>query len=113
MVSATQALSKRQTEADFDAIGDIIHLSAVGRDVIVLSSPEHIHELLDKRAAIYSDRPILPMVGQLVGFDQGVTMSQDGKWLREVKKLFASSLNSTAVKGIQRKLCPGPSRSLA
>lgn len=80
-----------------------MYLSAAGRDIIVLSSPEHIHELLNNRAAIYSDRPILPMAGKLVGFDQGVTMSQEGKWHREVRKLFASSLNQTAVKGVQRK----------
>lgn len=80
-----------------------MHLSAAARDIIILSSPEHIHELLDNRAAIYSDRPILPMVGQLVGFDQGVTMSQEGRWHREVRELFASSLNSNAVKGVQRR----------
>lgn len=90
-----------------------MHLSAAGRDIIVLSSPEHIHELLNNRAAIYSDRPILPMVGQLVGFDQGVTMAQEGKWHREVRKLFATSLNSSAVKGVRRMSCPHHSRGPA
>lgn len=28
-------------------------------------------------------------------------MSQDGKWHREVKKAFASTLSSSAVKGVQ------------
>ena len=80
-----------------------MHLSAAGRDIIVLSSHEHIHELLNDRASMYSDRSFLPMAGKLVGFDQGVTMSQEGKWHREVRKLFASSLNPSAVKGVQRK----------
>ncbi len=103
MVRVAQTPSEGNTWADLDAVGDVMHLSAAGRDIIVLSSPEHIHELLNNRASIYSDRPILPMAGKLVGFDQGVTMAQEGKWHREVRKLFASSLNSSAVKGVQRK----------
>lgn len=41
------------------------------------------------------------MAGQLVGFDQGLTMSQDGKWHKDVRKVMASVLNPNAVKSLQ------------
>ena len=42
------------------AIGDVIHLSVLGKSIIVLNSEEAARELLDKRSAIYSDRPNFP-----------------------------------------------------
>ena len=38
------------------------------------------------------------MAGQLVGFDQGLTMSQDGNWHKDVRKVLASVLNPGSVK---------------
>lgn len=79
MVRIKQTLSEASTQADLDAVEDIIHLSTAGRDIIVLSSPKYIHKLLNNGAFIYSDRPILPMINKLVDFDQGVIMNQEGK----------------------------------
>ena len=42
-----------------------MHLSIFGTSYIILSSRKAISELLDKRGAIYSDRPRIPMVGDL------------------------------------------------
>ena len=81
--------------------GDVIHLSVAGRHITILSSPEHVHKLLDSKAAIYSDRPIVPMAGQLVGFDRGLTMSQEGGWHREVRKTMASVIGASALKSLQ------------
>ncbi|KAJ7274707.1 cytochrome P450 [Mycena rebaudengoi] len=61
---------------------DIIHLTAVGTSIIVLSSAEAINDLLEKRSSIYSDRSPLPMVNELMGWDFSLgTMRYGEKWL--------------------------------
>ncbi|KAJ8689930.1 hypothetical protein PTI98_012785 [Pleurotus ostreatus] len=44
---------------------DIIHFNVVGQPVIVLGSAKRCFDLFDKRSAIYSDRPRLPMILEL------------------------------------------------
>ena len=43
------------------AIGSIIHASALGSHVVVLNKFEDAEEVLEKRAAIYSDRSEFPI----------------------------------------------------
>ncbi|KZT32443.1 hypothetical protein SISSUDRAFT_1028479 [Sistotremastrum suecicum HHB10207 ss-3] len=45
--------------------GDVVHVSALGRHIIVLNSHEAALDLLDKRSAFYSERPTLTMGGEL------------------------------------------------
>lgn len=45
--------------------GEIVHLSVLGQHIIILNSPEAVGDLLNRRSAIYSDRPSLPMAGEL------------------------------------------------
>ena len=42
-------------------LGDVLHLSVLGKSIVVLNTEEAAFELLDKRSAIYSDRPRFPM----------------------------------------------------
>lgn len=44
---------------------DIIYLNLLGQDVIVLNSLAACRELFDKRSAIYSSRPNMPMINDL------------------------------------------------
>lgn len=41
--------------------GDILFFKVFGKRIIVLNSDEAARDLLDKRSAIYSDRPYSPM----------------------------------------------------
>jgi hypothetical protein len=41
-----------------DRPGDLIYLNAAGQPIVVINSQKVAVELLDRRAAIYSDRPI-------------------------------------------------------
>ncbi|KAF8210955.1 cytochrome P450 [Mycena galopus ATCC 62051] len=50
-----------------DYNSDIIHLNVAGTSIIVISSAEAANDLLEKRSALYSDRPSMPMVGELMG----------------------------------------------
>ncbi|KZT32144.1 cytochrome P450 [Sistotremastrum suecicum HHB10207 ss-3] len=56
------------------AYGDVVHVSALGRHIIVLNSHKAAFDLLEKRSAIYSERPTLPMGGELRGFDQSLVL---------------------------------------
>ena len=44
--------------------GDIIHLGALGKHIIVLNLYKMAHELLDLKIS-YADRPTTQMVGEL------------------------------------------------
>ena len=41
-------------------IGKIIYSSVLGIDMVIINSEAVARELLDKRSAIYSDRPVIP-----------------------------------------------------
>ena len=41
-------------------VGKIIYSSVLGIDMVIINSEAVARELLDKRSAIYSDRPALP-----------------------------------------------------
>ncbi|RXW19105.1 hypothetical protein EST38_g6749 [Candolleomyces aberdarensis] len=45
--------------------GDMIYLKALGQGILVLGSRRRAVDLLDKRATIYSDRPVQPMIAML------------------------------------------------
>ena len=47
------------------SVGDVVYASLLGRSFIVLNSPEAINELLEKRSANYSDRPIQMLAGEM------------------------------------------------
>ena len=42
--------------------GDVVHISALGKHIIILNSVKAANDLLERRSAIYSDRPYLPML---------------------------------------------------
>ena len=42
--------------------GDIVHASAFGNHVVVINSFEMAEELFERRAQLYSDRPVIPIV---------------------------------------------------
>jgi len=43
-------------------IGDILHASAFGNHVIVINSLKMAEEVFERRAQLYSDRPVIPVV---------------------------------------------------
>jgi len=48
---------------------DIIYINIMGQDIIILDSLEVATELMERRSSTYSDRPRLPMLNELMGFD--------------------------------------------
>ncbi|KAJ7113938.1 cytochrome P450 [Mycena epipterygia] len=83
---------------------DIIHLDVAGRSIVVLSSMEAIGELLERRSSLYSDRPRMVMLNELLGLDYGIALidfsasSLGDLWLRSLRKIFHQSFNIVAAK---------------
>lgn len=55
--------------------GDIIYFHGLGNKVLVLNSMRVILDLLEKKANIYSDRPVFTMIGELMGAGQVIIIS--------------------------------------
>ncbi|KAM6494491.1 Cytochrome P450 [Amanita muscaria] len=61
-------------------LGDIVHMSAVNIHIVVLHTMEDVTALLEKRSAIYSDRPVFP-VATILGLDFVTpTMPYNDRW---------------------------------
>ena len=46
--------------------GDVIYLNAMGQPIVILNNPSIAAELLDRRASIYSDRPTLIVMHEIM-----------------------------------------------
>ncbi|KAJ7857906.1 cytochrome P450 [Mycena leptocephala] len=81
---------------------DIIHLNVAGTSIIVISSAEAANDLLEKRSALYSDRPRLPMANELMGWDflLGFMKYVDR---RKYRQLFHQAFNVAAARNYQPK----------
>jgi hypothetical protein len=52
--------------------------------------------MLDKKSAIYSDRPILQMAGELVGWKNSLVLLPYGDRFRRYRRLFHKLIGSAA-----------------
>ncbi|PPQ95248.1 hypothetical protein CVT26_014939 [Gymnopilus dilepis] len=75
---------------------DILELNILGKSIVVLDTIEAVNELLDKRSAIYSNRPRMPMVTELMGWDFNIgTMPYGPDW-RAHRRIFEQSFNASS-----------------
>ncbi|KAJ7483509.1 cytochrome P450 [Mycena latifolia] len=80
---------------------DIIHVDVAGTSIVVLSSMEAVRELFDKRSSLYSDRPRLPMIVELMGWDWAIGFMKYGDGWRSHRKVFHEAFNVGAVRQFQ------------
>lgn len=66
--------------------GDVIHLRILGKSLIVLNSIKAATDLLEKRSANYSDRPVLPIF-QLMGMGDTLAFLRYGKEFRAQRRM--------------------------
>ncbi|EIM85219.1 cytochrome P450 [Stereum hirsutum FP-91666 SS1] len=81
--------------------GEPIFFRGLGNSVLVLNTMTSITDLLDKRGENYSHRPVLTVLGELMGLDRSMPMLPYGREWREQRKLAHVALNPSAV----RKYC--------
>lgn len=72
-----------------EQFGNIVYLSLLGQPMIILNSAKDAVALLDKRSSIYSDRPILYMGGELIGWKYILGLTPYGDRFREYRRLMA------------------------
>ncbi|EKM54990.1 uncharacterized protein PHACADRAFT_119876 [Phanerochaete carnosa HHB-10118-sp] len=77
---------------------DILRLNVLGSNIIIVNSLEAANDLLDKRSAIYSDRPEMPMLNDLCEFGWNVAFRRyDDSW-RNGRRVFQHELGPQVVK---------------
>ncbi|KAJ4485415.1 cytochrome P450 [Lentinula aciculospora] len=86
MPSSFQWITFSKWAERFDS--DVLHLEVAGADYIVLNSYEAITDLLDKRSGIYSSRPHVTMLQDLIGWDRDLLLLPYGEDLKAHRKLF-------------------------
>ena len=64
--------------------------------MIILNSSKAAVELLDKRSATYSDRPIVMMCGEIVGWNKSLALTQYGPRFREFRKFMSRLMGTRA-----------------
>ncbi|KAK0501150.1 cytochrome P450 [Armillaria luteobubalina] len=77
--------------------GDIVSVSFLGRRLIVINSVQMAIDILEKKSLIYSDRPVVGMVGELVGWKNSTIFMSYGTRFRNDRRLthqlFGNSVN--------------------
>ncbi|KAH9927106.1 cytochrome P450 [Epithele typhae] len=77
-----------------DRFGDICSVSMLGNTYVILNSSKHAFALLDKKSAIYSSRPTIPMGGELVGWNRTLVLLPYGNNFREYRRLIFQLIGS-------------------
>lgn len=76
--------------------GDIFYTKIGGTDYVWLSSPQVIKDLMDKRSAIYSSRPRLPLAQDVASAGRRQLFMEYGPRWRQLRKHSHDLLNRTA-----------------
>ncbi|KZT66837.1 cytochrome P450 [Daedalea quercina L-15889] len=82
--------------------GDIMHLSALGSPMIILTSGQAISDLLEKKGHLYSDRPTTAMASELIGYARMTVLCPYGTLLKESRKLISGTINARNAPQLQR-----------
>ncbi|KAK0224000.1 cytochrome P450 [Armillaria fumosa] len=86
------------------AYGDVIGLKVLGRSIIVLNSRTAIHDLLDERSAIYSDRPSIPFVTELARVDWMLPLLTYGPEMHLQRRMINQCINTSFFHQFQKLL---------
>ncbi len=77
-------------------LGDISSVTVLGQTIVILNSAQAAVDVLDKKSAIYSDRPVLQMGGELIGWKNTLVLLPYGDRFRRFRKIFHSLIGSPA-----------------
>ncbi|OJA12627.1 hypothetical protein AZE42_04474 [Rhizopogon vesiculosus] len=77
--------------------GQITHVRVFSQSLVFLNTPKAIFDLLDKRGAVYSDKPHLVMAGELCGCENMVAFTPYGDRARRQRKLMQKAFGSGVI----------------
>ncbi|KAH6910660.1 cytochrome P450 [Coprinopsis sp. MPI-PUGE-AT-0042] len=76
--------------------GDITSVSIFGQLYIIVNSTKEAQEMLEKKSSIYSDRPVMEMGGELVGWKNTLVLVPYGDRFRSYRKMFHQIIGTNA-----------------
>ncbi|KAG2109012.1 cytochrome P450 [Suillus discolor] len=88
--------------------GDISHVNVLGMHIFVLNSAKTAVEMLDKKSSIYSDRPVVPMSGELMGYGQTLPYLRYGERFRSFRKNFHRALEEMETRRFLKRVLAKP-----
>jgi Cytochrome P450 len=95
MVRGTRpSFPERQYKPSRFISGSIVYANVAGQPLVILSDMEVANELLDKKSAIYSDRPVLEMAGELAGFKNWTGFLSYGPRWKESRKYMHHAIGT-------------------
>jgi cytochrome P450 len=74
--------------------GNIVYADAAGQPIIVLSDVDIANEILDKKGASCSERPVLNMAGELAGYKDWTVLLMYGPRLKESRKYMHRAIGT-------------------
>ncbi|KAI0772523.1 cytochrome P450 [Trametes elegans] len=77
--------------------GGTVYLHVFGQGLLFLNTQEAATDLLEKRGAIYSDKPPLVMAGDLCGCENMVAFTRYGDKSRRQRRLMQKALGPSAI----------------
>ncbi|KAF8511729.1 putative CyP450 monooxygenase [Hysterangium stoloniferum] len=77
--------------------GDLVYLNVLGTSILFVNSNDMAHELFERRSKIYSDRPALTMLHELMGFDWGLAFMPYGESFRRHRQVTQRTLTSASL----------------
>ncbi|KAH9051796.1 cytochrome P450 oxidoreductase [Lactarius vividus] len=79
-----------------DIYGPISSVCIMGQPIVILNSFKVCEDLLEKRAVIYSGRPVLRFAGEMIGWNLQMILSPYGERFRSMRKLVARHIGTNA-----------------
>jgi cytochrome P450 len=68
----------------------------MGQDMIILNSSKAAVDLLDKKSSGYSNRPVLVMCGEIVGWNRSLAFTQYGPRFKEFRRYMSKLMGTRA-----------------
>lgn len=97
-----QSSHPEETFTEWGAVyGDVVHLKVFSQSTIVLSSIQAAQELLERRSAIYSDRPRFVLLAEMMGWNHSTTHVRYGPRFRKHRRFIHQTFNHRAVKDLE------------
>ncbi|KAG2069748.1 cytochrome P450 [Suillus decipiens] len=84
--------------------GDITHIEVLGRHIIVLNSFKTAIEMMNRKGTLYSDRPFLPMLGELVGWKDSLPFLSYGDLCRQHRRNLYKVIGSRAAVDVYNEI---------
>ena len=66
----------------------------LGKRIVILNSSNVAEEMLDKKSGISYDRPVFPVVGDVIGWRRILALPQYGPLWREIRRLFSQTIGA-------------------